>query len=184
MRESRAAIRYAKAVLSLSLDLKQEDQVHEDMLLVSSTINESKELQVLLNNPVIRTKVKKSALTAVFKKLNKISLRLIDLLIENKRLPLLSEVAKQYAILFNQHKGSQTAKVITAIPLTGKLEEQVLAKVKEIIGKKVHLENIIDPAIIGGFILRIGDKQFDASISGKINNLRRAFEENAYAAKF
>jgi len=176
---SRAAIRYAKAILHLSLDLKKADAVNTDMKLIVSTVEDNNDLQIVLNSPVIKTEAKKSTLIAVFdKKIDDTSLGLINLLIENKRLPLLPEVAKQYTILYDTHKGSQEAEVITAIPLTADLEEKVLAKVKEITGKKVNLKNSIDPTIIGGFILRVGDKQFDASISGKMNNLRRTFENN------
>lgn len=184
MTGSRAAIRYAKAILSLSLDLKKSDQVNDNMLLVSSTIEDNEDLQMMLNNPVIKTEAKRSALSAIFdKKIDKLSQDLINLLIDNKRLPLLTEVAKQYTILFDQQKGIQVAEVTTAVQLTKSLEEKVLVKVKELTGKKVTLENIIDPEIIGGFILRVGDKQFDASILGKMNNLRREFENNSYVSK-
>ena len=181
---SRAAIRYAKAILSLSFDLKKADKINDDMLLVYSTIEENEDLQMMLDSPVIKTEAKRSALSAIFdKKIEKLSQDLIGLLIENKRLPLLTEVAKQYLILFDQHKGIQVAEVTTAIPLTKSLEEKVLAKVKELTGKKATLENIIDPDIIGGFILCVGDKQFDASILGKMNNLRREFENNLHVSK-
>ena len=180
---SRAAIRYAKAILSLSLDLKKADIVNNDMQLITSTIEENNELQLLLNSPVIKSEAKKSALMAIFdKKIDEASIGLINLLIENKRLSLLPEVSKQYTLLYDEHKGSQIAEVTTAIPLTDDLEEKVLAKVKELTGKKVSLENSIDPTIIGGFILRVGDKQFDASILGKMNNLRRTFENDAYVS--
>ncbi len=180
---SRAAIRYAKAILSLSLDLKKADTINIDMQLIASTIEESNELQLVLNSPVIRSEAKKSALIAIFgKKIDKTSLDLIHLLVENKRLPLLPEAAKQYTILYNQHKGSQVAEVITAVPLTENLEEKILAKVEEITGKKVTIENSVDPSIIGGFILRVGDKQFDASILGKMNNLRRTFENDVHVS--
>ena len=178
---SRAAIRYAKALLSLSLDLKKADQVNDDMQLIASTIEESGELQLMLDSPVIKTETKSLTLSSIFiKKIDKLSFNLINLLIENKRLPILQEVANQYTLLFDEHNGAQNAEVTTAVPLTGVLEEKVLAKVKELTGKKVSLENIVDSAIIGGFILRVGDKQFDASILGKMNNLRRAFENNLH----
>ncbi len=176
---SRAAIRYAKAILSLSLDLKKEAIVNDDMQLIASTIEENTDLQLMLLSPVIKAEQKKSILIAIFdKKTDAISLKLINLLVENKRLSLLPEVAKQYTILYDQHKGSQIAEVTTAVSLTDDLEKKVLAKVKEITGKNVALKNTIDPTIIGGFILRVGDKQFDASILGKMNSLRREFETN------
>ena len=185
MRDSRAAIRYAKAVLNLALDTKKADKVNEDMQLIASTIDENKELQTLLKSPIYKTKVKKVALSEIFSKnISEISIGLIKLLIDNKRLTLLPEVAKQYTIIFDHYKGTEIAKVTTAITLTDDLKAKVLTKVKEITGKKIHLENIIDPTIIGGFILKVGDKQFDASILGKINNLRREFEDNLYVPKF
>lgn len=184
MTGSRAAIRYAKAILSLSLDLKKADQVNDDMKFLFSTLEENEELQIMLDNPVIKTESKRLILSSLFdKKIDNLSLGLINLLIDNKRLPLLTEVAKQYTILYNQHKGSQVGEVTTAIALTDSLKKKVLLKVNELTGKKVTLKNIIDPAIIGGFILRVGDKQFDASIIGKMNNLRREFENNSYVSK-
>ena len=178
---SRAAIRYAKAILSLSLDLKKADQVHHDMLLISSTMEENEELQIMMDSPVVKTEAKRATLSAIFNnKIDSLSLDLIHLLINNKRLPLLNEVAKQFTVLYDEHKGIIVAEVTTAVPLTKSLEEQVLVKVKDFTNKKATLENIVDPAIIGGFILRVGDKQFDASIIGKMNNLRREFEDNLY----
>jgi F-type H+-transporting ATPase subunit delta len=184
MRHTRASIRYAKAVLNLALELKKADRVNEDMLLISSTIEENKELQILLSSPIFKTKVKRETLSDIFeKKINEISLGLIYQLIENKRLAILQEVAKQYTIIYDFHKGTQIAKVTTATPITADLREKVLAKVTKITGKKIKLENIIDPSIIGGFILRVGDKQYDSSISGKFNNLRREFDDDLYVPK-
>lgn len=183
MTGSRVAIRYAKAILSLSLELKKADKVNDDMKLVFSVIEENEELHIMLDSPVIKTESKRSTLSTLFdKKINNVSLGLINLLIDNKRLPLLPEVAEQYNRLYDEHKGIQLAEVTTAVPLTAVLEKKVLAKVKEISGKKVILKNIIDPAIIGGFILRVGDQRFDASIIGKMNNLRREFENNSFVS--
>ncbi len=183
MTGSRVAIRYAKAILSLSLDLKKADKVNDDMKLVFSVIEENVALHIMLDNPVIKTESKRSTLSSLFnKKIDNVSLDLINLLIDNKRLQLLPEVAKQYNRLYDEHKGIQLAEVTTAVSLTAELEKKVLAKVKEISGKKVILKNIIDPAIIGGFILRVGDQQFDASIRGKMNNLRREFENNSFVS--
>lgn len=176
MKHSRAAIRYAKAVLSLSLDLKNADKVNEDMHSISTTIETSNELKAMLSSPVIKPSVKKSALLAVFTKLDKTTISLIDQLITNNRLPLFNLIAKQFIILYDKHKGTEIATVTTAVPLTKELEVKVLSKIKEIVGTKVSLNKKIDPSLIGGFILRVGDKQFDASISGKMKSLRKEFE--------
>jgi len=177
MSGSRAAIRYAKAILSFALEQNKEVEVNDDMLLIASTINENEDLQMLLNSPVIKSDLKKSTLKEVFSsKISSLSVGLIDLLIDNKRLSIISEVAKKYTILYDKLKGIEVAKVTTAVPLTKELNEQVLKKVKEITGKEATIENNVNPDIIGGFILRIGDVQYDASISNKLQVLRRQFE--------
>ena len=181
---TKAAIRYAKAVLSLAIDKQNADEVNENMQLIASTIDGAKDLQIVLNSPVIKVDLKEKTLLSIFgSSINNISKGLIHQLIENKRLAILVDVAKQYTIIYDFHKGTQAAIVTSAIPLTDDLKEKILVKVKDIVGKKVTVENIIDPSIIGGFILRVGDQQFDASISGEMNDLRREFDDNLYVPK-
>ena len=184
MKGTRAAIRYAKALLNLAIDTNKADEINQDMLNISSTIEGTKDLDIMLHSPIVKASVKKDTLLAIFSDLHNVSKGLINLLIENKRLAILENIAKQYTIIYDHYKGTQVAKVTSAVPLTDELKEKVLDKVKEIIGKKVTLENIIDPSIVGGFILKVGDKQYDASISGKMNNLRREFDDNLYVPNF
>jgi len=177
MSGSRAAVRYAKAILSFALEQSKEVEVNNDMLMVVNTIEESKDLQLVLNSPVLKTELKKAALKEVFSsKVSGLTIGLIDLLVENKRLSILTDVAKKYTVIFDELKGIEVAKVTTAVPLTEALNTQVLAKIKEVTGKEATIENNIDPNIIGGFILRIGDVQYDASISNKLQVLKREFE--------
>jgi len=178
MAESRAAIRYAKAVLSLASDQKATETVNKDMKLIANTIADSKELSEMLQNPVVRTSVKKDVLSQTFKSTHKITGSLINTLITNKRIALLGDVANKYNHLFDILKDKQVAKVTTAIPLTDSLKAKVLAKVKELTGKEVEVVNVIDENILGGFILRVGDIQYDSSIANKLNKLKREFTLN------
>lgn len=181
---NRAALRYAKATINLAEDQKKTAEVNSNMLLISQTINDSAELQSFLNNPVSKADVKLNVINTIFNnKLDSITQGVLKLLVANKRLALLPFVAKQYTNLFEKLQGVEVATVTTAIPLSKDLEQKILTKVKELTNKEVSLENNIDESIIGGFILQIGDKQFDASITGKLNNLRRNFETNHYEAK-
>ncbi|WP_282042277.1 ATP synthase F1 subunit delta [Winogradskyella flava] len=178
MSGSRAAVRYAKAVLSLAQDQKSAEAVNSDMKLISETIAQSDELRQMLQNPVVRSADKKSVLSSVFPKVSANSENLVNTLISNKRLALLGEVASSYVQLFDQLRGSQVAQVTTAVPLTGDLKTKVLAKVKELTGKEAEIENIIDENILGGFILRVGDTQYNASIANKLDKLKREFTLN------
>ena len=163
---SKSANRYAKAVLQQATDDNLAEVVFGDMQSVASTINSSKELRSVLKSPVIKLSDKKEALHTIFSEQSKSTRNLIDVLIENKRIDALGDVAESYVNLYNDAKGVKVANVTTAVPLSKELEEQVLSKVKQITGSaNVTLNNTIDASIIGGFILRIGDLQYNASIA-------------------
>jgi len=181
---NRAALRYAKAALNLAQDQNKAAEVNDNMLLIANTIQESDELKSFLNNPVLKADAKLNVINNLFgDKINTITQGVLKILVSNKRLALLPYVAKQFGILFDKLQGIEVAKVTTAIPLTDALKDKVLAKVKELTNKEVTVENIVDESIVGGFILQVGDKQFDASITGKLNNLRSNFKTNHYEAK-
>lgn len=181
MKGARPAIRYAKAVLNLAKERGVEDEVNSNMQLIAATISESKDLENMLKSPVIKSADKKKVLKAVFAdSVNAISLGLFDLLGENKRMEMLEAIAKQYSVIYDFLKNMQVAKVTTAVPLTKALEEKVLAKIVALTGNETSIENAIDPSVIGGFILRIGDLQYDASISNHFNELRKEFDNSHY----
>ncbi|TXE13027.1 ATP synthase F1 subunit delta [Seonamhaeicola algicola] len=175
---SRAAVRYAKAALSLATDQKAADAVNNDMVAIAKTISENEELSLVLKSSVIKSEVKKAALTQIFSGINNISSELFNILIANKRIDILESVAQKYTLLFDELNGKEVAQVTTAVPMTKDLEIKVLAKIKELTSKAVEVENIVDENIIGGFILRIGDKQFNASVLNKLNKLKREFTLN------
>ncbi|MCV6630464.1 MAG: ATP synthase F1 subunit delta [Flavobacteriaceae bacterium] len=183
MAASRAAIRYAKATLNLALEQKQNDQVEADMHTIQNTLAESADLRSVLSSPVIKGEVKKNALEKIFADSQEITKGLIGLLIANKRINELGEVAMKYRILNQQLKGKDTAVVTTAVPLSDDLEKKLLDKVKNITGKDVTIKNQIDESILGGFILRVGDLQFDASIASKLSKLKRDFSSDVHIAK-
>jgi len=184
MKGTRAALRYAKATLNLAKEKGFATEVNNDMILISSTIEENHDLDIMLKSPVIKSKAKKSVLTEIFsKKVNGITMGLLNLLVENKRLPILDLVAKEYVVIYDFLKGVGVAQITSAVPLTKELEAQILKKIKESIGKEISLNNIIDPSIIGGFVIRIGDKLYDSSVSSRLKDLLLQFEDNQYISK-
>ena len=175
MSESRAAIRYAKAVLDLAVEKKLAEGVDNDMRAILLALSENQDLAQVLANPVVKGEAKKQALLKIFKSANDISKGLIETLAANKRIGILKEVAVGYTVLYEKHKGGAVATVTTAVPLTADLEKKILAQVEKRIGKNIALNNKVDESILGGFILRIGDVQYDASLANKLNTLKREF---------
>jgi F-type H+-transporting ATPase subunit delta len=172
---SRAAIRYAKAILEISVSNGNAVKVNEDMLSIVTSIAGSPELIDFLSSPIISSEVKMNALSEVFVAVQSETKSLFRLLHDNKRFEILAQVASQYNTLFDQMNNVEVAKVTTAFPITADLESKVLAKIATISNKKITIENIVDPKIIGGFILRIGDKQYNASVANGLQELKREF---------
>jgi F-type H+-transporting ATPase subunit delta len=176
---SRAAIRYAKAILQKANENNTEAVLFGDMQSVYYTIEGSRDLQTVLQSPVIKANDKKEALLKIFSGQSEITHSLINLLVANKRTPLLGKVAKSFVDLYNEQEGVKVATVTTAVPLSDELERKVMDKVKELTGsEKVTLRSEIDPAILGGFILRVGDIQYNASIANQLGNLKREFSKS------
>jgi F-type H+-transporting ATPase subunit delta len=173
MSSTRAAIRYAKAILDLASSKNVAEAVNNDMKTIATTINGNQELNTFIQNPTIKVEVKESAVLEVFADTNGVTKGLFHLLFENKRFEILGEIASEYNNLFDESNGIEVAKVTTAVAMDATLEAKVLAKIATFSDKKITVENIIDPAIIGGFILRIGDKQYNASVANRLQVLKR-----------
>jgi F-type H+-transporting ATPase subunit delta len=173
MASTRAAVRYAKAILEIADSKKSAAEVSVDMALIATTIAGNLELHSFIQNPLIKTDTKKDVVLEVFASVNAVTKSLFHLLLENKRFEILEAIALEYNKLFDILNGVEVAKVTTAIPMDAALEAKVSAKIATFSNKKITIENTIDPSIIGGFILRIGDKQYNASIANRLQVLKR-----------
>jgi F-type H+-transporting ATPase subunit delta len=178
MASTRAAIRYAKAILDLANSKGVAEVVNSDMKSIASAIQTNEELSNFIQNPTTKVEVKESALLEVFASVNGITKGLFHLLFENKRFEILEAIAVEYSKVFDESNGVQVAQVTTAIAMDSALEAKVLAKIATLSDKKITIENIVDPSIIGGFILRIGDQQYNASVANRLQVLKRELTQN------
>ena len=183
MKGTRAAQRYAKAILDLAKDQNVAEVVNSDMESISKTIIGSNDLHDVLTSPVLKSNLKKDVLKEIFKDVNQVTLGAFDVLIENKRINILKEVAQTYISLYNEMNHVQVAKVTTAVPLNAELEAKILTKITELTGSGATINNIVDPNIIGGFILRIGDLQYNASVANSLSNLERELKNSTFISK-
>ncbi|AYN05862.1 ATP synthase F1 subunit delta [Flavobacterium sp. 140616W15] len=178
MASTRAAIRYAKAILDLANSKGVAEAVNNDMKSIASTIEVNEELSTFIQSPTIKVEVKESALLEVFAAVNGVTKGLFRLLFENKRFEILEAIALEYVKLFDENNGVEVATVTTAIPMDAALEAKVLAKIATFSDKKITIVNNVDASIIGGFILRIGDKQYNASVANRLQVLKRELAQN------
>ena len=172
---SRAAIRYAKAIIDIATESNNTVAVNNDMKTIGTAIKENGELHEFLSNPIVNGSIKMNALIEIFPSLQAETKGLFQLLVANKRFEILSAITSQFNTLFDIASGIEQAVVTTAVPLTAELEVLVKNKLKEFSSNTISITNVVDASIIGGFVIRIGDKQYNASVANKLQQLKREF---------
>ena len=173
MKAGRDSIRYAKALLEFAIQNQKEKSVVQEMENILYVMESSPDLEGDLNSPVLPGSQKRKIIDEIFPKASKMVKSLFDLLSQNGREGILGGVAHHYIQLFDTHQGKVVATVTTAFPLTVDLEKEVLKKAATLTPLKIQLKNIVDPTIKGGFILRVGDLQYNASIADRLEALKR-----------
>ena len=183
---SRVASRYVKSLLTLAVTQGSLENVHNDMKLLSSTLDSSRDLMLMLKSPVITHDKKQAILHAIFKgKVSDLTMAFIDVLTRKNREPLLVEIAPEFHHAYNIHKGVGRASITTTIAMDAKTRADVEAIVKKLSNKtEVEIEEKIDKDLIGGFVLNVDDKQIDASIKNQLKKLKLKFSENPYIKDF
>jgi F-type H+-transporting ATPase subunit delta len=183
MQGGRFSSRYAKALLDLSVEQNQLDAVYADMLTIGGIIDGNRDLQLLLKSPVVNSDKKAKILKAVLTNLNKVSDGFVQLLVSKGRESHLAEVTQSFVDQYKVMKGITMAYVKTAVKLDESTRHLVIAEASKMAGGHIEIAEVVDPNLIGGFILRVGDQLIDHSVSGKLKSLKREFSENLYVAE-
>ena len=169
---SRAAIRYSKAIFQIAEKSNNLSNLKDDMDSIISAHKSSDDFKNLISNPLINNSDKKEILSIVLSKMNEQTSNLINLLIANKRLSILYDIAHGFNDIYNRENNIERATVITATPISDKIKTQVLKKIQTLSNKSIEIENIIDETIIGGFILRYENREYNASFSQRLSKLK------------
>jgi len=170
---SRAAKRYAKAMYDIASEENFIKEVYKDMSLIKELCIDSLDFKSLLSNSQINYHDKKMAILSLIENSNDITRKLIDLLIHNKRVQIIGDIAISFIHLYNKHNNIKEATVITASPIDEYLKSIILSKINISDSKSFSLTNIIDSSIIGGFIIRFDGKEYNASVKQNLNNLKK-----------
>lgn len=185
MQGTRVAARYAKSFIDLTIEQGSLEQAYNDMNFILEMTKANHDFAVFLKSPVIKSDKKQAVLKELFKgKLNKVTDAFIHLMTSKKREIYLIEIAHEFINQYKEKKKILTAVVTTANGIDEGIRKQVMTIVKGTGNSEVVLEEKINKDIIGGFIIRVGDKQVDASIARKLNNLKRSFKENPFIKEF
>ncbi len=170
--------RYATALFELARDERQLDAVSASLATVKASIAESDELRRLIASPLIGRDEARRAIAAVVPAmgLDPLTGNFLGVLAQNRRLGQIDAVIRAFGQLLARHRGEATADVISAHPLSDDQIEALKAKLKQQTGRNVSIDLKVDPAILGGLIVKVGSRQVDGSIRTKLNTLATAMK--------
>lgn len=175
--------RYAKSLLQLAVEKGQLEKVYADMQQVQDVYEKNKDFRNFLNSPVIKTDKKTAVLKEIFGGTSELSLSFLTILANKRRENYLGDIAKEFIAQYKEHKNILTAVITSATGIDDSVRKKVMELVKQTAKGEVELVEKTDKDLIGGFVLKIGDKQLDTSVAKKLNDLRKNFTDNAYLPK-
>lgn len=166
--------RYAKALLALAGENNLLERSYADLKLVNEVFSMHKELKVLLKSPVVRITRKQAVIRHLFEnKLHPLILNYMLIIVRKQRGHLLDGISGSYLKVYKQMLGIETVRITTAAPLDEKIREKALLASRELTPHEIEFEENVNPDIIGGFILDMGDMQYNASVQYRMARLRK-----------
>lgn len=179
MKNLRVSNRYAKALLGLAEENNFSEQAFKDMKLVYDSLESSKELQTVLKSPIIRIAKKMNILKALFgDRLHPVSMHYLNIITRKRRASLIMGIAFEYMNIYRDSLDIETVTLITA----GEINDDLIARAKKIASTltprtNIEFKHVHDPSAIGGFILKIGDLLYDASVKRKLSTIKKRLLE-------
>lgn len=181
MSEIQVASRYAKSLIDLAKEQNSLELIKLDIDTFISVVSANKQLLAILKNPIINTDKKLAILTDLFGSFNPVILAFFKIVVSKGRAEVLYSTAKEFINQYNNLKGTVKATVVSASELSADIKAQIQQAVLQAspAGSSVELETKINPDLIGGFVLKVGDKQIDTSLSSRLNQLKKEFARRA-----
>jgi len=173
MLANQLATKYAQAIYELSAEKNLLDKVEQELVMVENTLHTYHDLATFIYHPMVLAQAKKETITKIFKsEVTDFVLKFLLLLVDKRREAVLTEIIRQYIKLANQARNIIEAEVITAMPLAEEQQIALVNKLGSVTGKKIVITTQIDQKIIGGIIIKIGDKLIDGSVVRQLETLK------------
>jgi F-type H+-transporting ATPase subunit delta len=182
MSELTVATRYAKSLIDLAQEQNIVEDIKNDMDLFHHTLRVNPELKAVLANPIVSHSKKIKILDDVFgTRVNKLSILFFKLMINKSRGEVLYTTAEVYVDMYDIKKHIVRAKVVSATALSAANKAKMIADIQAATGGTIKLDAKVDPSLIGGFVLTIGDRQVDTSIANDLRKLKKEFAQRVIA---
>lgn len=168
-----SARRHAQAVFQIALEQNELDRWRSDLGMIAEAMKDSV-IYAFLENPKIHFGEKTKIMSQRLEGIGPLAMNLALLLVAKKRLGIVEEIVYEYGRLVDEHRGIAHAKVATAVPLDEKYKDSVTHRLSDALGKKILLVTQVDPFIIGGLTVRVGDKLIDGSTKSRLQALKKS----------
>jgi F-type H+-transporting ATPase subunit delta len=170
--------RYATALFDLAVDTRALDSVGTSLIALKDALAASADLKTLMTSPMINRKAAAAGVAAVAEQmgLDKLTTAFVGVLAKNRRLSALPAIAADFAALAAARRGEISARVTAAHPLSADQQTALAAKLKAGLGRDVALDITIDPAILGGLVVRVGSRMIDSSLKTRLDALGRTLK--------
>ena len=176
MNDSSISVRYAKALFSLAQEKGVLEAVNADMENLLYLSNLLPEYKQILDSPVIKPSDKQKFLTALLgSQMNELTASFFSLLLTNSREAYLPMMARNFLMRYKQNSGITSAVLTSVVPLDKKVVEQFRTLIAEKYDSNIDLSCVLEPSLLGGFLLQVEDQQIDASVSTRLKMLRQEF---------
>ncbi|MCR9172471.1 MAG: ATP synthase F1 subunit delta [bacterium] len=173
MKSTKVAARYAKALLELAIERKSVDSVLGDMQFLLQVNNEARDFELLIASPIIKADKKMEIFKLVFEQFEELTMSFVELITKNGREAYLPTIAEAFEAQVKEHKGIVPMTLVSAAPLDAKTKDAIVAKVQSGVKGTLEITEVIDEELIGGFVVKMGDVQIDASVLSQFNNLKQ-----------
>ncbi len=182
----RIASRYAKSLMDLAIEQGSIDKVLGDMTSLKNAA-ENRDLYLMLKSPIINASKKGQVFDKLFgDKFDKMTMGFMKIVLNKGRESYLPEIANEFLEQYKKYKHISTATITSAKPLSDAAIDKLKAKLlaSNVTDENVEIETVVDPSIIGGLIIEVGDKLYDASVAHKLELMRKEFTGNLYKKNF
>jgi len=173
MKSTKVATRYAKALLELAIEQKNVDSVLGDMQFLLQVSNEARDFELLVASPLVKADKKMQIFKLIFEQFEALSMSFIELITKNRRESYLPAIAEAFEAQVKEYKGIVPMTLVSAAPLDEATKNAIVAKVQSGVKGTLEITEVIDEDLIGGFVVKMGDVQIDASVSSQFNNLKQ-----------
>ena len=164
---------YGRSLFEAALDNEKTDEVREQLGVFADALNENRQLQIFLFSPYFSTQEKVEGLRRVIDGAEPIFLNFLELLAENHRMPAIFRIRREYESLWEEHNKLLPVEVTSAVELDDSTVHGIGARIEEQTGRRVELSASVEPDILGGIIVRVGNQVLDASIRNRLETLRK-----------